>query len=211
MSFVYRFNGSDSLYVNLVRRYACSNNCKFCSIPSKPGTNNVFEIMAGTSLYLSKASKLHEIVRAIRGGINEDREIAIVGLGEPLLNFDLVEEVVGYIKRNHEIRVRIDTNGLVGCWADDPVKRLEKAGLDEIRISLNAITSEDYKKLCKPKVENAFDTLVEFVREAVESSIDTKVSFVTGFEGIGSEGLVEFAQSLGVREEDVILRPYVHL
>jgi GTP 3',8-cyclase len=212
MTVAYRFHGSDSLYVNLVKRYACNNGCLFCSKPGEPGTDNVYEKAAGTSLYLSESPRWFRVMGAIGKEITkQDREVAVVGLGESLLNFDLVEHVVAAVKRCYDVRTRVDTNGLVSCWIDDPVERLDEAGLDEIRISLNATSDEEYQRLCKPRVNRAFEALVEFVRECVVSSIDTKVSFVSGFEDRRVEELVEFAQSLGVREEDVILRPYVHL
>ncbi|MBU0666614.1 MAG: radical SAM protein, partial [Nanoarchaeota archaeon] len=144
----------------------------------------------------------------------KDTEIAFIGLGEPLMYLPKVIKIIKKIKEKYDIKTRVDTNGLVKCMYKDPVKKLVDAGLDEIRISLNAITKKEYDILCRPRFENAFENLISFVKECANSKIYTYVSFVTGFEHEKvkkrtEEEYSKFAESLGIKKENMILRKYV--
>jgi len=206
------------LYVNLIANYSCTNDCLFCSRPrgkEEIGKINIYEKKAGSFLYLENSPSVNDILNSIGSEIRaNDKEIAIIGLGEPLIYLSKVIEVARQIKKKYDIRVRIDTNGSAGCMHKDAVKRLRKVGVDEIRISLNAVNAEDYNKLCRPKFKNVFDGVVGFIKKCVDSKIDTYVSFVVGF---GAKGLrrrtckeyIDFAKSLGVPEGNIILRDYV--
>lgn len=206
------------LYVNLVDNYRCVNDCLFCSRPrnqEEVGKPNIYERKAGSFLFLPKAPSIDEIMNSIDTEIREnDAELAIIGLGEPLIYLPKVIEVIRQVKSKYNIKTRVDTNGLVKCMHQNPVSQLEQAGLDEIRISLNAVNEQEYNQLCRPKFENAFENLVGFVKECVGSSMDTYVSFVVGFNREGlkrrtKEEYAQFAKSLGVKEENIILRDYV--
>jgi TatD family-associated radical SAM protein len=219
---VYRFETprypGDILYVNIVARYSCVNDCHFCGRPRKPaefGRSNIYEKKAGCSLYLESSPSpyrvMREIDREIRPG---DKELAFVGLGEPLMRLPAVVEVTRRTKEKYPLRTRVDTNGLAKCMHRNPAQRLEAAGLDEIRISLNATNEREYEELCRPKFKDAFPNIVEFVRECAASSIDTHVSFVVNFENgevktRAAEEYAAFAESLGIKPEKIIFRDYV--
>ncbi len=240
-SIVYRFNtpalGTNTLYVNMISRYGCWNDCLFCGRPrldpiegsdvSGGWRQNIYEEKAGTSLYLPKAPSVLTVLDAIHDMIKPgDDEIAIVGLGEPLKDLPGVCGVIRGIKGMYgvsEIGTRVDTDGLVKCVYPEPAKRLEDAGLDEIRISVNAVNGEDYVRLCRPTLCSslAFGRLIDFVKDCVSSSIITKASFVVGFEcddPSGSGGKIatrprkeyeDFAGTLGIPPEDIIWRQYI--
>jgi MoaA/NifB/PqqE/SkfB family radical SAM enzyme len=73
------------------------------------------------------------------------RQICLVGFGEPLL-YPRLEEAIQFIKnKNHAIRTTITTNGVLlsSEWAH----RLVSAGLDQITISVNATSKEQYKEI----------------------------------------------------------------
>lgn len=241
-SIVYRFKTPSHpgkiLYVNMIGRYGCWNDCLFCGRPRLDPTEdsedsggwrpNIYEEKAGTSLYLPKAPSAVTVLDAIKSGIKpDDEEIAIIGLGEPLMELPKVCQVIRGIKGTYgvdKIGTRVDTDGLVKCVYPEPVKRLEDSGLDEIRISINAVNGDDYLHLCRPKfgTVHVFDQLVEFVRDCVSSSMLTKASFVLGFEGedpawnVGGriatrpqKEYEEFAGTLGIPPEDIIWRDYI--
>ncbi len=218
----YRFESSVSpgkiLYVNLIANYSCINDCLFCARPrgkEEIGKPNIYERGAGASLFLAKSPSVDQIMDSIKAGVrNDDSELAFVGLGEPLIYLPKVIKVIKQAKERYNLRTRIDTNGLAGCMFDNPVGKLEEARLDEIRISLNAINKQEYNKLCRPSFDNAYPSLVNFVKECVNSAIDTRVSFVLGFEHEGirertKEEYLEYAQSLGVKPKDIIFRYYM--
>lgn len=219
---VYRFETpiypANILYVNLIDNYRCMNDCLFCSRPRNQeeiGKPNIYEKKAGSFLFLPQVPSIDEIMASIDTEIRkDDAELAIIGLGEPLIYLPKVVEVIRQVKSRYDIKTRVDTNGLVKCMYGGPVKKLEQAGLDEIRISLNAVNEQEYNQLCRPRFKDAFCQLVSFVKECLNSSIETKVSFVTDFKSheISTRNLEEyiaFAAFLGIDKKNVILRKYV--
>lgn len=206
------------LYVNIIPRYSCVNDCLFCSRPRREDDickPNIYERKAGSFLYLPESPSIDEIMEAVGSEMRpDDQELAIIGLGEPLMQLPKVVEIMRRVKEKRSIKTRVDTNGLVKCMYDEPAKKLEEAGLDEIRISLNAVSEEEYVRLCRPRFHDAFQNLVSFIQDCISSSIDTYVSFVVGFEDEGirertAQELIGFASSLGVKPGNVILRQYV--
>jgi len=222
------------IYVNVIPGFKCVNLCRFCSRPDAvAGKPNIYEEKAGTSLYLPVAPSVEEVTNEVRADLFENDyktdEIAIVGLGEPLLQFELVRDFIKAIREyGYEKNIRIDTDGLVKCWygtmydaidanGRDPACELRQAGLDEIRISVNAINEDEYKALCRPTFDDsddAFGKLCEFVGDCISEGIDTKASFVTGFEDDEVKSrtpgeYTDFAVSLGIKPDNVILRKYI--
>jgi TatD family-associated radical SAM protein len=220
----YRFSTpvypANILYVNIVDNYRCINDCAFCSRPRIAddfGKPNIYEKKAGTCLYLPNAPTIEEIMASIYRNIkDDDKELAIIGLGEPLIYLDLVVDILTKVKAKYNIKTRVDTNGLAKCLHTTPAERLSAAGLDEIRISLNETDAESYNKLCKPKFSDAYQKLIEFIQECRASSINTFVSFVVGFadETLGvrtkpKNEYIDFAQSIGVPTDHIIIREFV--
>ncbi|NQT49198.1 radical SAM protein [Candidatus Kuenenbacteria bacterium] len=208
------------VYVNLVDNYKCVNDCEFCSRPRTQedvGKPNIYEQKAGTSLHLKKSPSTEQVMQALESEMrDDDQEVAIIGLGEPLIHLQKVAEVIKQIKEKYDKKTRLDTNGLAKCIHPDKdsAKLLKEAGLDEIRISLNATDEEEYRNLCKPKYKNAFDKLLEFIRECQDLGIDTHVSFVINFESdnVASKSrqdYEDFAISLGIEPDHIIFREYV--
>lgn len=213
------FSPGSTLYLNLIAKYACTNDCLFCSRPrgeSERGKPNIYESSAGTSLYLSKSPSIDEVMAAIASNIkSEDKEITFVGPGEPLLYFPTVLGVLKGIKSNYGIWTRIDTNGSVRLKHADAASQLAEAGLDEIWISVNAISEDEYNALCRPIDKNAYSSMLAFVRECISEGIETKASFISGFykEGLEERTDLEyllFAESLGLAWKDVVLRRFIH-
>ncbi|MDD5022859.1 MAG: radical SAM protein [Candidatus ainarchaeum sp.] len=241
------------LFINLIPEYDCINNCRFCSrkdaIEEKP---NIYEKKAGANLYLQKTPTPDEILTELQKQIKKPflglfggtKEIAIVGLGEPLMNLDLVIEVIHAIRTmGFKKTIRLDTNGLAnalyppfvfGCFeliSRKPALELADAGLDEIRISLNATSLEEYLRLCRtpdwvgkttlhgglltPLKKDIFSHLCDFVRDCVHSKIKTFVSFVIGFEDgeVKTKTPEEYQrfskETFNLDTDRVILRQYI--
>jgi len=213
----------ETLYVNAVTRYGCVNSCRFCSrTDAIRGMPNIYEKKAGANLYLPSAPLPEDIVREVgeKRKQYQVQQIAFVGLGEPLLDFGLVRDSIGGIRSSgYTGRMALDTNGLVNCWHEphnynSPARELKNAGLDEIRISVNAIGPSEYVELCRPGYDNAFGMLLMFVNDCISNGIDTFASFVVGFnDGVvktrTKEEYADFARFLGINPENVIIREYV--
>jgi len=225
---VYRFKESKNiLYINLVARYSCTNDCVFCDRPKEGQVSlqqNVYESVPG-ELYLSKSPGIDEIFAALETELRpSDSEICIVGLGEPLLQFKKVSKLLRTIKfcASDRFTTRINTNGLVDCFHNNGkysnAMELAISGLDAIKISVNAVNADDYAKLCRSHLkvpsEEIFDKLISFAQGCKENRIDTYLSFVTDFSNgevssRSAEDYLRFAASIGFEENHVILRKYI--
>ena len=130
------------------------------------------------------------------------KEIVFCGYGEPLLKLDILKEVAKYIKDNYpNTKIRINTNG----HANYVYKRNivpELVGLiDEISVSLNGSTSEEYDELSQPKFKGAYDEVKKFIKACSESGIKTDTSIVDGYKGrrLNVKKCEEISESLGAK------------
>ncbi|VVB77973.1 FeMo cofactor biosynthesis protein NifB [uncultured archaeon] len=220
---VYRFETpaypGSIVYINLISNYSCNNDCIFCGRPRKKedlGKPNIYEKKANSSLYLKKSPSVEEIMRKLKKEIRpNDQEIAIIGLGEPLIYLPKVLMLIKNIKKKYpKIIIRVDTNGLVDCMYKNSAEKLKEAGLDQIRISLNAINKKEYDDLCQPKFKDAFKRLIQFIKDSQRLKMATYVSFVIDFQdkkikSRKKEDYIKFAIYLGIKKENIILRKYM--
>jgi len=216
---------AQTLYVNVIPNYECSNHCTFCSREDAiKGLPNIYEKKAGTSLYLSTAPSVEQVVSAVEKELQQKKtkEIAFVGLGEPLLQYETVRDSIAGIRKNgFKGKIRVDTNGQVKCWTGiafgcyevvelNRARELRQAGLDEAWISLNARCEREYKGICQPQFEYAWHRVLEFINDCKREKIKVKLSFVVGGEpSIQLRDYIVFAKSLGIKKKNVILRQYV--
>ena len=84
-----------------------------------------------------------KIVEDIQAFEEQVKVIWLHGFGEPLLN-PRIADMVGMLKRSHCCReVRITTNG--SLLDERMSKALIEAGVDLIRVSVEALSSEGYR------------------------------------------------------------------
>jgi len=163
----------DNLYLNITNR--CTNDCYFCIRKYKDGVN-------GFNLKLTEESSTDKIVKELREVINKRqwKEIVFCGFGEPLTRLDAVIEVTKQIKKNFGKSIRIDTNGhaYLIYKGRKVVEELKEAGVDRVSVSLNAHDAQTYNFVCKPKFENAFNGVLEFIERA-RQEFDTEITTVT--------------------------------
>jgi TatD DNase family protein len=129
------------------------------------------------------------------------KEIVFCGFGEPLERLDCVLEVGKWIRRYYGkiVNVRIDTNGqgLLLNKNRDVIKELKEAGVDKISVSLNAHDEETYNQICKPSFNNAYASILDFIRKA-KDFFDIEVTAVAVTE-VDLSKIEEIAQKIGVR------------
>ncbi|MCP4177967.1 MAG: radical SAM protein [bacterium] len=214
-SITYRAGRSGVLYVNVIEKYDCQNKCIFCGRPhdrKEAHFDNIYE--HGFSLYNSKSPSTEDVVDSIEKNIHsDDKYISFVGLGEPLLYLPKIIKITKTIKEEFNIKVNVNTNGLIGAVYPNAVKELEIAGLDRISISLNASDKDEYNKLCKPNVQNAYQHLLQFIEMCRKSKIETIISFILEYESEtaktqAKESYLKFAEQLGFTEDDIHWRYY---
>ena len=171
-SVVYWFG--DNLYLNVTNQ--CSNNCYFCFRNYKDGIDKF-------TLKLTQDPAAFEIINNVKEVINRRqwREIVFCGFGEPLMRLDTVLEVARWLKKYHAATtIRVDTNGQAQLFYKDRdiIGELKKAGLDRISVSLNAHNQQIYEQICKPKLQNAYNAVLDFIK-AAKAEFSTEVTAVT--------------------------------
>ncbi len=157
----------DSLYLNITNK--CTNKCGFCV---KFRTSYV----KGHNLRLEKEPTALQIMKAIKDPMNY-KEIVFCGIGEPLMRLDIVKKVSKWIKDKGGI-VRINTNGHGNMINKRNIIPELKGIVDSFSISLDAENDEKYNKICKPSMDNAFDGVISFIKEASKSIPDVKLTVV---------------------------------
>ena len=183
------YEAHGNLYLNITNK--CSANCYFCIRESSDG-------VYGYNLRLSREPGYEEIIRELeQSNLEKYKEVVFTGLGEPTCRLEIVLDVTRWL---HErgIRVRLDTNGHAQLMYPemDVVAELKNAGLDSVSVSLNAESEEKYDRICKPSLKDAYASLLEFTKEAIEAGIDTRMT-VVGMPEIDIDKCEKIARDIG--------------
>jgi len=155
----------ENLYLNITNK--CSNNCYFC-------LRNFRDGVGGFNLKLEREPTLNQVIAELENVINRRNwhEIVFCGFGEPLERLDHVLEISKWIRRHYGkiVTLRVDTNGQAFLLnkGRNVVEELKMAGIDKVSVSLNAHDKETYNKVCRPAFENAFESVLEFIKKAKE-------------------------------------------
>jgi TatD DNase family protein len=186
----------DNLYLNITNR--CTNNCSFC-------IRFHSDYVKGHNLRLSNEPTEEDIKRSI-GDAAQYKEVVFCGYGEPLLRLDLVKHIASWIKQNNG-RVRINTNGHGNLIHRRNILPELHGLVDSFSVSLNAHDDEAYKRVCRPAFENAFQGVIDFIKEAKKFVPDVRVT-VVALEGVDIEKCRKIAEDLEVgfrvRQLDVV-------
>ena len=191
------------LYLNITN--ICSNKCIFCIKNFRKG-------LYGFELELLEEPTKNQVLDAIIEVINTKNwsEIIFCGFGEPTEKLDLLLETTKWIKRHYgkPIKIRLNTNGqgyLINPKRE-VIKELKKAGIDKISVSLNSSNKETYSTICKPKFENAYNAILEFIKKA-KKELEVEVTAVTT-EEINIKEIERISERLGVKFRKRIFVPH---
>ena len=106
-----------------------------------------------------------------------------------------------YLRENYpEIKIRVNTNGHANAIYKTNVAEEFKDLLDEASISLNSDNELEYNEISKPKIENAYEEVKNFIKSCHDAGIKTYASIVTGFDEkhkINVENCEKIAKELG--------------
>jgi TatD DNase family protein len=145
----------NSLYLNITNR--CTNRCSFCVRSRK-------DFVKGHNLKLAVEPSSDELIAAI-GDPKQYKEIVFCGYGEPLLRLDVVKHVASWIKKGGG-QVRINTNGHGNLIHKRNILPELHNLVDSLSISIDAPDREAYERVCVPMFSNAFDGILDFIRES---------------------------------------------
>lgn len=191
MSNILVYELEKKIYINLTNR--CTNDCIFCLRKDK-------DDVCGQQLWLDTEDFTADDVIEQLKNFELSSEVIFCGYGEPLLKFEVLRQVAKYIKENYpDIKIRINTNGHANyVYKKDVVPEL--VGLvDDISVSLNGESSEEYDELSQPKFENAYEEVKKFIKCCSEAGIKTVASVVDGYKGrrLNIEKCRQIANELG--------------
>lgn len=129
---------------------ACNFLCKFC--PTNISKDNI-------ELRHKKMSfeMFEKVVNDLKEFPEKIKAIDLYGFGEPLLHSDLPEMIKLLKESNVCEKIRIATNGAL--LTKELSKKLVDAGLDYMKISIEALDSDGYQEICSAKFD--FDKFVD--------------------------------------------------
>lgn len=184
----------NTLYLNITNK--CHNNCYFC-------LRNFMNGVGGFNLKLQSEPSVDDVIGELQNFINMKnwKEIVFCGFGEPTERLNCMLEVTRWIKRYYGkiVDIRLDTNGqgLLLNENRDVLRELKEAGVNRISVSLNAHNKETYNQICRPAFNNAFESILEFVKKAKEN-FDVEITVVAVPE-VDIAKVEEISREFGVR------------
>jgi cyclic pyranopterin phosphate synthase len=191
----------NKLYLNITNK--CSNNCFFCLRNYRTGVGDF-------NLKLTQEPPATTVIADIQNAPRANRwaEIIFCGFGEPTERLDLLLDISRWLRQHYtqSLPIRVNTNGHGNMLNPQrPVpKELKAAGVTKISVSLNAQNESVYNEICRPKIENAYNAVLEFINQA-KQELETEVTAVTTPE-VDLQKIEKTAQEIGVK---LRIRPYI--
>ena len=190
-----------NLYLNITNK--CSNNCGFCIRNFKKG-------VGGFNLKLEAEPSAAQVIAELEKVLYTKNwaELVFCGFGEPTERFDVLLEVTRWMRLHYRkpLLIRVNTNGH-GYLLNrdrDVAEELKAVGVNKVSVSLNAGDEKTYNEVCKPKFENAYEAVLEFIAKAKEA-LEVEITAVTIPE-VDLQKIAAIAEEFGVKFR---LRDYI--
>lgn len=180
---------NNKLYINLTNK--CNLHCVFCQ---RERERNF--MVKGYWVWVSRDPTVEEVIREI-GDPKKYEEIVFCGYGEPTLRFSPLKEIAKWVKEKGG-KVRVDTNGLMFTFLPKEKLKELKGLVDVWSVSLNAQDKETYNKVCKPAQDDAFEKVIEFIKEALKEGFEV-VATAVDYPDVDMKKTEELAKSLGAK------------
>lgn len=157
-----------TLYVNLTNK--CTNACVFC-------IRNTVDEIKGKKLWLENEDFEAKDVVAQLEKFNTPQEVVFCGYGEPFMKLDVLKGICAYL-RYKNVKIRVNTNGMGNIVNKRNILPEIVDFVDEMSISLNAPTEEQYNAISRPQFKNAYKEMLDFAKKCVENGIRTTLTVV---------------------------------
>ncbi len=190
MNIAYEYQ--NNMYVNLTNR--CTNKCKFCIRFTPSGVDNI-------DLWLEHEPSAEEVINALEEkNYKSYDEVIFCGYGEPMLRYEVLVEAAKYIKKNSNLKIRINTNGHANKAAGKDITPLLEGLVDCISISLNAENAQKYNEICVCDYgEEGFYEMLDFAKKASAYVPEVVLSIVDVIGKDEIEKCREIAEDIGVK------------
>jgi len=165
----------NNLYFNLTNK--CSNNCYFCLRRFTQG-------IKGFNLKLDKEPSVKQVLFELQKVLHKHnwQEFVFCGFGEPLERLDCIIEISKWIRKYYgkftPLRINTNGQGYLLNKERNVILELKDAGIEKVSVSLNAHNKELYNQICKPKFENAFESVLDFINQA-KQHLEVEISTLT--------------------------------
>lgn len=170
MTIFYKFDGK--LYANITNQCPCA--CEFCIRKNSDSVGN------NDSLWLEHEPSYDEIISAFdsfdKTGLDE---LVFCGYGEPMMRAHALVKVAEYVKANTNMKIRINTNGLIAFM--EPLFDIStlKYKIDKVSISLNASNPDKYFQITNPKYGlPSYNAMLNFALRVQEFVPDVSFTIV---------------------------------
>ncbi len=185
---VYGYSLDGDRYLNITNR--CTLQCDSC--PKHSGD----WMSQGHNLQLLREPTVSEMIDAV-GNPSAWQEVVFAGYGEPTLRLYDVLEVS---RRIHEMggRVRLETDGLASVFFGRDITPDLEGNIDTLTVALKGHDNETYERLCQPKVNRAYEAVIEFIERARDFVPNVIVTAVNDVEDVDVEACAQIAQQLHV-------------
>ncbi|MBO5259773.1 MAG: TIGR04100 family radical SAM protein [Agathobacter sp.] len=181
----------NQVYANITNKCDCA--CTFCVRSLKDAVGEA------TTLWHEKDPSLEEIKAAIDAfDFTGYEEFVFCGYGEPTCALENLLASAKYIKENHDLKIRLNTNGLGNLYHKRNIIPELATVIDSVSISLNAPDAESYQKVTRPQFENAYEAMLDFAEECNHTLSHTQLSIVDVLPAEDIKKCQEIADSRGV-------------
>ena len=181
----------NQFYANITNKCDCA--CTFCVRSLKDAVGEA------TTLWHEKDPSLEEIKAAIDAfDFTGYEEFVFCGYGEPTCALENLLASAKYIKENHDLKIRLNTNGLGNLYHKRNIIPELATVIDSVSISLNAPDAESYQKVTRPQFENAYEAMLDFAEECNHTLSHTQLSIVDVLPAEDIKKCQEIADSRGV-------------
>ncbi len=189
------------VYFNITN--ACPCDCEFCLRHNKSGLGDM------GSLWLDHEPGMDEIITAIDvfdwTGVED---VVFCGFGEPTCALEKLLKTAEYIKNKHNVKIRLNTNGLSDLInkCDNSAERMHGL-IDSVSVSLNAPDAESYNNIVHPKFGiEAFEAMIKFTKDCQKYIPTVKMSVV---DTIGDENIKKCKKLCDDKGIDLRVRSYI--
>lgn len=185
-------------YLNITSE--CTLRCGFC-----PKYNRTWEVQS-YDLRLHREPSAEEVLEAI-GNPADYNEIVFCGLGEPTVRYEVLMAIAREVKAAGG-RVRVNTDGLVNLRQGRDVSTEMAEVVDALSISMNAQNEALYIKHTRPRLEGAYEAMLDFAMRAKDAGIEVSLTAIDGLEGVDVGECERIAEQRGLafrrRKLDVV-------
>ena len=131
-------------------------------------------------LWLEREPSADEVIEEFKKrDLSQFTEIVFCGFGEPTCALPVLLEVAGWLKKNTDLPLRINTNGQGSLIAGRDISGELAECIDTVSVSLNHPDPVEYQKLVRSVYgDKAYPGMIDFAKKCSEKGIKVVMTTV---------------------------------